>query len=83
MEKNLIKYKFFQIFLFFLINNHKIGEIGPKKKNIWHHLNHPNEQMKWICMKMHNCPNGQAKFQKSTWLCCYEQNGVMEMYMVT
>jgi hypothetical protein len=29
---------FSNFFSFFLINNHKIEEIGPKKKNIWHHL---------------------------------------------
>jgi hypothetical protein len=51
MEKKLkIKYIFFQFFLFFLINNHKIGEIGPKKKifgtTFFNGLNHPNEQMK-------------------------------------
>ncbi len=88
-KKSKIKYIFFQFLRFFLINNHKIGEIGPKRKNIWHHLfegtkNHPNEQMEWICMKInHNCPNGQAKFQKHMTLFCYEQKGVMEMYMVT
>jgi hypothetical protein len=56
--------------------------LAPKRKlsgttNLFEATNnHPNEQMQQICMKInHNCPNGQAKFQKHMTLFCYETKG--------